>query len=223
MPPVLRLISASRSPPATPCRSAATVAAALAPDPAGSPTAAAAAPAAAAATPAAALLLPPALVRRFEVRFRVMSVECSRPLAMVQALTLPSVEMETSSSSRSGPRSSQRTCSHFKFESCVTAVRAACYIDLAGCMDAAGQTVGRVPPVTADRGKCRKVLHTARCKLAGSRLYPPCMQLLAEEEELPRQDTAADAVRKQGSQHRVMAVASAPSRQGRRACQCLLC
>jgi hypothetical protein len=30
-------------------------------------------------------------------------------LAIVHALTLPSVEMDTSSSSRSGPRSSQRT------------------------------------------------------------------------------------------------------------------
>eukprot|EP00882_Tetradesmus_deserticola_P034663 GHRQ01039860.1.p2 GENE.GHRQ01039860.1~~GHRQ01039860.1.p2 ORF type:complete len:153 (+),score=15.99 GHRQ01039860.1:133-591(+) len=102
MPPVLRLISASRSPPDTPLRSAATVAAALAPEPAGSPTAFA--PAAAVAAFAVAL------TRRLDARLSVMSVECSRPLAIVQALSLPSVEMDTSSSSRSGPQSSQRTC-----------------------------------------------------------------------------------------------------------------
>lgn len=106
IPPVFLLIKASRSTP-TPLRSAATVAAAaaaFAPEPAGSPG-----PAEVGA--ALPLLFGLALADLCGTRLSVIRVECSKPLAMVHALTLPSVEIETNSSSRSGPLSIQRTCS----------------------------------------------------------------------------------------------------------------
>lgn len=143
MPPVLRLMSASRSATTPAPRSAATVAAALAPEPAGKPCAPLlllVVPAAAAAAVAALVLLQVggkrrgacgavgsllsgarssvsshaqtlqrAATHRRGMRLSVMSVLCSRPFAIVHACSRPSVLMDTSSSSRSGPRSSQRT------------------------------------------------------------------------------------------------------------------